>query len=68
MDGKALAEFVLKIRAAVIEECAQVVDRRCEILTLAYRTAKSSHAEGRMDEADSCAAAIRALKEREAQG
>lgn len=55
-------------RKDVIEECAQLVDRRCDLLILAYNTAKSSHAEGRMDEADSCAQAIRALKSMEMAG
>lgn len=67
-------EEIIRLREAadsrrddVIEECARVCDRRCDALTMAYDKDGSSYAEGRMDEADSCAQAIRALKGRGSQ-
>jgi hypothetical protein len=69
MDGKALAEFVLKIRAAVIEECAKAVESKVADHEETFRA--PLHEQNRLLfalDGRVFAAAIRALKEREAQG
>ena len=55
-----MAAFALEIRAAALEEVAQMLDLRERLWHQKER--KTSYHEGRRDEADECATAVRKMK------